>query len=497
MYAFLYGRDENINRAQVAALSLCRRLRSLVLFSIKASLVQPLLMSDAGGLTLKTVKIKGWKGGENLLDFARMLPSLRSLESFSLMGERPGKEEWDAVLSDLPTAKLRSLALEFLDASQLKDLANLMTANDLPVLEELYLNQMLISSPKDTDDLSLALCMTPAGRRLKTLQIGVMLDNGLRLEAEGQDLVGRWFDLISRCLGLHLEDPLNETFPCLNNLYLGRVDWRFLATFLKKGRFPELEVIRFVGAFNIEDLPPSIGNEFYEESPEATRLWFSLLQQRPKLRPFAKPHHIKFETVLSDYHQARMRSFYKEFLLGVSRPLDPILTSCFHNMMLSYIDEETCQALAGAIGSGNLGFITELRFSADETCTLPTLTALGKVLNHSFLPCLEEVKLSFQCNDSEDFCLECWCAFFGAMPEDGLSRIRSLDAGSTWRDRGKGATSVAMMFFALAEVPTIFRGLTCLRLTSAFMTADVLNGMSMALSSGALARVKTLSLGGK
>lgn len=246
---------------------------------------------------------------------------------------------------------------------------------------------------------------------------------------------------------------------------------------------------------------------FLQVDVATTRLMFEVFKRRPDLQPFNDKDIISFS--LFEFHDAdeemeqkRQTDLVKQLLFGISRSMvEPKMTSRIQDLVIDkvYLDNEGCQALAEAFGSKTLMSVKVLDFILDgRVCMLESVAALGKVCHSHFLPCLKGLSVGMSSDKSGDGLtpLQCWKAFFCAIPVGGLTQIEKFLAGSP--DEFSG--SVGSIFSAIARVKgrdsAILKGVLSLRTWGVIGGEDLL-AITASLFSGCFPRLQSLSFGGK
>lgn len=258
------------------AAMMCPRLKSLkVIGSCQAISLLPILKSV--GCSLITLEFDViFDIFEEIRIAALMMPYMISLREFSFtysLKDPIPRSDWTAefpgaqmksLISSLPRT-LRSLSLNELDGSLVKHLAMFLACGGLPELSDLTLSAWGISTKDNIADCFGIAMMSPAGRGLKRLEVDFDVDC-----------------LVSRILGLSIENPPNDILPNLETLTISDEieEWNSIAPHLLKGRLPKLIEINRTPS-NTNDSPC-----WYEWDVETTRLWFQVLRKRPDLRVF-------------------------------------------------------------------------------------------------------------------------------------------------------------------------------------------------------------------
>lgn len=495
-------------RAQVLGITMCSRIKTLVLRSCPAVLIQPLISSKAICASVKVLKMRkafDWDKKHDLEALAQVLTSLASMEELHLLtGSRYSKTYarispkvlFDRILGQLP-ATLRCLAVDYLDGFRLGQLVDALNRDTLPALQELYLPCMQVDSVVEAKHLGSAF-MGPSGRRLKSLFLQVTKPDKQR----------QWWTFLTYMLGFHIEDPENkQILPSLEKLSLGKLHWKSLGRELLKGRFPKLIEVHCKGEYSDHDLDPDPfshrmfelirAHTFYETSSESTRLWFEVLQHRKELRPFRSRNGILFP-----YFNVRnpLTAFplANQLLQGLSQPLDPKMASDIQHLMLTgvMLDSDTCEALARALESRNFLSLKQLAFVLDPSSGLESFTNLGKVLNQDNLPCLDYLSLAARGTVAHPwmYFLNCWQLFFKAMAVGRISKLTTLDVGCL----DGSAECTTAIFAAIGTLPSpsvLFSHVSSVK-TCGLREEDIL-GISQAVSSGAFPSLEYFNFFGK
>lgn len=220
------------------------------------------------------------------------------------------------------------------------------------------------------------------------------------------------FAMTSRMLGL---DHPNATTPmALNHLKEFRVGYltdgclEVLGHHILEGWLPELEV------FNT--------GPWHYFSKETTRMMFQLMHCRCLQ---IIPKNISFG------NGSMVPTLVKEMMVGLSQPLEPKMMCRVEVLQIhESIDEETIQLFTRALASQNLGSIRYLKFRVDKVCGEDSFGALGRYLNHDFLPYLKHWTPVFY-----GASLSHWEAFVRALPPTGLNQLERLSFWG-WGDEG-------------------------------------------------------------
>lgn len=441
----------------------CTSLRSLeIITHPNLELLEPILINNAS--SLETLRMDFYDDA-NARTFARLLPSLRSLKTFKILFAFTYNKGEVEVTTDTMIALIRalpptvsSLSMDFISSPEIvHELALSINRGSLPDLEELVLSRDNREGSKLTE--TVADCMRQAlivaGEKLRKL----FLDFN--------------FDMTSRMLGL---DQPNATPMALNHLKEFRVEYltdgclEVLVHHMFEGWLPELEV------FNAA--------RWYKFSKETTRMMFRLIHCR---RLQIIPEKISFG------NGDKAPALVKEMMVGLSQPLELKMTCRVEVLQIHEpIDEETIQLFTLALASQNLGSIRHLEFRVDKACSEPSFGALGRYLNHDFLPYLKNwTPIFYRASVAH------WEAFFRALPPSGLNQLERLIFWG-WGDEGSGDGRFSCFCQALANVDRqmVFKGLFDLRLHSE-MEIQTLQALSAVLTCGALPSLRLLQLTGK
>lgn len=186
-------------------------------------IIHPLLQSSIGR-SLQVLAIP-WDNVADLFMITIMLGSLRSLQHLILF-KHSIEIDHDERISYAHSKLLLRLPLT------IKSLAFRLTADRLPNHEELSLLNMVLEEPTEVDCLGVAVSGS-AGRKLKKVFFSTL------------NVVPKSWEVSRRILSLHVDDPLNETLPNLEEFIVARhEDWLSLGQYLLQGRLPKLRVVR-------------------------------------------------------------------------------------------------------------------------------------------------------------------------------------------------------------------------------------------------------------
>lgn len=348
MYLDSHHRDESLLRAHLSSLVMCPKIRSLQLGGTACSLsfLEPLLRSIGSSLVSFTVaNYRQWQMKDLPLILAR-LPSCMELRldpAFCCSYEEPDSVQSFKLMqrAHWPPA-IQILALQILKGDGiLRHVADVISSGALPLLRELYLKNIELDTIEDASYLAHALTKS-GGNKLETLHL-------LRFNWKRPHDV----DIVSHMLGLHMEDPLNESFGSLKVLKIDEwlMGWVLLGTEILAGRFPQLrEFSRKTRNFNF----------WFEIPASCTRLWFEVIRSR-KIKAFERDLSPSCRDEDDDHGWPLI---VKECLSGLALvPLQTDLTSCIHFITLNIpLDGEACTALARAIKLKILRTMCSLRF---------------------------------------------------------------------------------------------------------------------------------------
>lgn len=470
---------------------MCQGLKSLAVRYCLPSLLKPLLTCQNIAPFLKVLKLVEWQHEElldickvlphkELLEICKVLPSLTALQHFQLirgldLDEGPSPpglpmDSWIQLLSYLPQT-LRALSLETNNEEELKYLSTFLARNGLPNLTELYLYEILLEGKIEVVKHLRHALQTSAGQRLKKLWLNIR---------EHQDEELSW-QIYSSMLGLGFHEGSEEAFPRLEVLILGHIDWLSLGHhLLNASRFPKLAEVRVTECFEDKELEirylnhdAGLVSNFYEVDTDTSRLWlYRVLPLRPTLRPVKDGQSVCFRSFQMESEPSGEEIEYrndlvKELLIGLSQPFVAHTASCIREIDIccAPLDCTMCHALTQTIRSQNMVALETLQFLVlDRSCSAEELVPLGGVLHHGLLPRLRELCLGTASNlrnqEPGPFPLvNCWQAFFQAIPEDGLCQLRVFKSGVEYRNR------------TLKSVSRLFTGLAALRPQPALMAS--------------------------
>lgn len=443
----------------------------------RVGFLEPLLLQGSVGPLLVSLKVllqTPW----DMKDLPLILALVPSCRELRIMAPSRGftYEEAGSIqpLKDLmqpahwpPTIQI--LELHVIKGGQsLTLLAEAFSSGTLPMLRELYLKNIEGDTLEEGPSACLGRALMKSGGKIETLH--------LRLSGI-EDL---YVDLVSHMLGLHVEDPLNESFGSLKVLMIEQdfMDWAWLGTAILRGRFPQLR--------EIQRADPST-SFWFEVSPECTELWFEMITSR---------HLEAFGDRLCYGFSSLDRPPLLHLLSGLS-VVQQDLTSCICDVSLRVpLDDETCNALARAISSKNLRTMTSLRFGVGINFHSTSMENLGRVIHPSFVPHFEELNLPNVNKAEEDIyiCPQLWRSFFGSMPVEGHGLLRTLSIGSyRWGPKG---ILVILQALGAPGIPIIMNNVTALEMHDE-ITIDDLMALSSAILAGVFPSLVKLQFHGK
>lgn len=483
-------------KAQVSTLLCFSRLKSLSILSsaklagspsdtfVPTPFLEPLFASVCS--CLKFLEIECPRD-DKLDELACLLPLLESLETLRFYRRFLGdynvvtnEPAYTRLLLSLPRT-IRSLTLDDIDGSVLKSLATLLLRdNVLPVMEELYLPCIMILNEEDAESFGLTLQSSVMGQRLKTLHLYV----------SDQSEADPWH-IASLMLGLNKDDPDNEILATLNTLILGHISWRSVGQYLLKGGFRGLtKVLGFAMDFipaDDDDGSTIDYADWFEIDAGTQDIWFEVFQKRA----IGFGNAIRFTA--TDERPPLPADLVKRLFRRLAQPIGKKVTSKVEYVQLDKVDldETMCGLLVEAVRSSNFSNLTGLEFLLEDTCGLATYTALGEVLG--FLPFLDSLSLGVNAAEEDLGRLSCWGAFFGAIPADGLSKMKRFTVGAP-----SCTGSAAPILHALAAL----KGTPLLKQVSHLFVRGEINdkdlmGISAALISGSFPFLREFCFYGK
>lgn len=484
------GQEQTMYQAQVSALCMCPKLQTLVVSACPASLLVPLLDSTAIASSLRVLKVSRHRGEEDYMELATILGSLVSLQEFHLLGGHdtptPDYQSWKKILHSLPPT-IRSLTFDCLDGKRVGVLLDLFSDDHrLPALEGLYLPYMDLSCMGEAASLDTLLKTLPVAKRLKTLHLHVIcskrhyLSQGLRL---------MMWNFVARLLGFD-GDVQRDTFPSLETLILGNVEWVKLGHELLKGRLPKLAEVRLDEDYYDEDIQvpytrlPRYRN-WYEDGAIAKFWIHEVLAQRPALRSFCGSI-VLYDDAAAGNHAHRLESS-KYLFRSLSTGERYQWTGGLGEMVLDGVtlDDDLCGLVSGAIRSRNLACVKSLSVRVDDMCSVDSLAGLGEVVHRGFLPRLTSLFLAAINNDNdlplEGSRIEIWGAFWCAIPPGGLVGLRSFSAG----DPNHQADTIGGIFHAFyylrCSLP-LLKNVRSLSINAQVVINQNCDGIAMALN---------------
>lgn len=390
----------------------------------------------------------------------------------------------------------------------LNQVSRLIARGYLAVLQELYLPSMVSIGTSHAKIFSEAL-RSPIGRKIKRLQTG--LQSGRNRN--------NWETTVKVMLGLHLQNlPRDAILPNLTTLILGEnsIDWDALARLLlQEGSFPKLEEMAVEThppesarnddkSWDLASMWPTSCN--LHDDMELSSLWLQVLRLR-KLSLFHGTIRLPSDVgpLFPDTEISKMKLCQmKDMFTAMSIPLDVGNTWPIDSLDLKDLplDDEACLELAAAIRSNCLKSVVKMAFEIDQGCSVETFRAMGKVFSHEFLPLLIDLSMGLDHRGDTrlPYLLDCWKAFFNAIPIYGLCKIRyfTLRRGSAVGARATSFFGVDAIFQALSSVDQpslVMRNVRTLSLQ--VVTVKELIALSQVFKTGVLPYLATLEFFGK
>lgn len=346
-----------------------------------------------------------------------------------------------------------------------------------PLLRELGLMDVVLDSIEDAACLGRALMKS--GGKLEVFSLRFLRFHEMGVPG---------FDFVGHMLGLHMEDPLKESFGSLKVLRIDEyyIDWALFGTAILGGRFPR-----------IREITGWMTTLWYQVSVPCTRLWFEVIRCR-HVKAF--PDKLFFSPVP---RTDGWLPLFREFFIGLGlMALQPDLISCIRFLALGVpLDDEACKALSRAMSLGNLRGVRKLEFSINvSSCAYTSMEGFGRVIHPSFIPKLMTVTLSVEKEDDDSIgCLRLWRSFLQGIPVEGRSLFTKLNIGGS-DDGGKSPKGICVILEALvgapSETPIVLSKVTALYLHGE-VTVDDLIAMSTALMAGVFPSLVKLHFFGK
>lgn len=471
-----FRRDTRECAAKISGLMQCENLKALEIRGHPILFFEPLVAVGIGS-RLKAIR---YDGSADIRVIAYTLPSLVSLKHFELSGIDLGVDESDfsELLTHLPPT-ISSLSFAHLCGGLFEPLATCIAGGALPNLKELYLH---------INTLEVHACLTeafrtPAGQKITTL----FLSNSVGKYKE---------DRLSGILGLTWEDAENQTLPKLQTLGLdGSIAYDLLYKRLQEGRFPELvQICRPETLLDTNHhfyLTESHRRMMWEAADaDGIEAWFKVLQSRPKIQAFDGAVSLYQNTSREKREEiARV----KALLIGVSGLFNAHKTFSLQELDLingPALNGGCCIALAEAIKSKNLSFVTTIRFRIDEALDPASFSRLGQAMDHALILSLRNLNMEYDDKRAHNVQnLSLWKAFFKAIPHDGLSQLDTIGFKSDY-----GSVLAVFLALADAEVHEPLQNVRVLRLPWHELRKDELEAIDMAFSTGAFSCLESLNV---